>query len=77
MLLMRPWKARSNIGCKLDCFCRPGSDASAEISAVLLSTSKAVLGTLDTLKREDYAIGLIAITLGVGAARLTGKVSSS
>jgi hypothetical protein len=38
---------------------------------------KAVLGMLDTLKREDFAIGVIAIALGVGAARATGKASSS
>ena len=34
-----------------------------------------MLSTLDSLKREDYAIGVIALALGVGVAQATGRVS--
>ena len=34
----------------------------------------AVLSVMDALKREDYAIGVIAVALGVEAVRTAGKV---
>ena len=34
-----------------------------------------MLSMVDALKREDYAIGVIAVALGVEAVRATGKVS--
>ena len=33
-----------------------------------------MLSTLDSLKREDFAIGVIAVALGVGVAQVTAQV---
>lgn len=55
------------------CNCRPVSQAEVTLDR----SPKAVLRTLDTLKREDYAIGVIAVALGVEAARTAGKVRAA
>ena len=36
-----------------------------------------MLSTLDSLKREDFAIGVILVAVGVGAAQVTTQVSPS
>lgn len=36
-----------------------------------------MLSTLDSLKREDFAIGVVAVALGVGAAQVATQVSPS
>ena len=33
-----------------------------------------MLSTLDSLKREDFAIGVMAVALGVGVAQVTAQV---
>lgn len=55
----------------IDGSCRPD----AEAAGAVLRSPKAMLSTLDSLKREDYAIGVIALALGVGVAHATGRVS--
>ena len=36
-----------------------------------------MLSTLDSLKREDFAIGVIAVALGVGVAQVSSQVRPS
>ena len=49
----------------------------ADDAAALVRRPKAVLSTLDSLKREDFAIGVIAVALGVELAQVTTQVWAS
>ena len=48
-----------------------------EVADALVRRPEAVLSTLDSLKREDFAIGVIAVALGVGAAQVAAQVRLS
>ena len=47
----------------------------AQPKGPILKDAGAVLSMVDALKREDYAIGVIAVALGVEAVRAAGRVS--
>ena len=49
----------------------------ADDADALVRRPKAVLSTLDSLKREDFAIGVIAVALGVELAHVTTQVQAS
>ncbi|CAL5223266.1 g5752 [Coccomyxa viridis] len=46
-----------------------------EVAEALVRRPEAVLSTLDSLKREDFAIGVMAVALGVGVAQVTAQVA--